>query len=151
IARTHPGLAVTLLDLEAMAVEAGHYVERAGLSARVTTQPCNMFEDAWPTGPDAHFFSNVFHDWSAETNALLARKSFAALPSGGRIFLNEILMDDDGAGPWHAAAFSLLMLVGTLGKQYSLGELRQILEGAGFTDVQAVRTGGGYYSMVSAI
>jgi hypothetical protein len=154
IARAHPNLQVTLMDLAAMAHEAGTYVERAGMAGRVGTAGVNMFTEDWPQGgaggPDAHFFANVFHDWSVETNSLLARKSFEALPNGGRIFLSEILMDDDGAGPWHAAAFSLLMLVGTLGKQYSLAEFRQILEGAGFTDVQAVRTGGGYYSLVSA-
>ena len=150
IARAQPGMKVTLLDLAAMAEEAAGYVQRAGLSARVTTHACNMFEDEWPTGHEAHFFSNVFHDWSEETCRLLAQKSFAALPSGGRIFLNEILMDDEGTGPWHAAAFSLLMLIGTLGKQYSLAELREILESAGFEDVQAQRTGGGYYSLVSA-
>ena len=80
----------------------------------------------------------------------LARKSFDALPSGGRIFLSEVLMDDDLAGPWQAAAFSLLMLIGTLGKQYSLPEYRASLGSAGFTQVEAVRTGGGYYSLVSA-
>jgi hypothetical protein len=151
IARAHPGLQVTLMDLAAMAHEAGNYVERAGMGERVGTAACNMFTQAWPTGPDAHFFANVFHDWSVETNTLLARKSFEALPSGGRIFLSEILMDDDGTGPWHAAAFSLLMLIGTLGKQYSLPEFRAILESAGFTRVEAVRTGGGYYSLVSAV
>ncbi len=151
IARAHPGLKVTLMDLAAMAEEAGRYVERAGMSGRVATHGCNMFTEQWPTGPDAHFFANVFHDWSVETNRLLARKSFEALPSGGRIFLSEVLMDDDGTGPWHAAAFSLLMLIGTLGKQYSLPEFRDILESAGFTRVEAVRTGGGYYSLVSAV
>lgn len=151
IAKTHPGLKVTLLDLPAMAEVAAGYAARAGLSARVSTHACNMFEDPWPAGHDAHFFSNVFHDWSEETCRLLARKSFDALPAGGRIFLNEILMDDDGTGPWHAAAFSLLMLIGTLGKQYSLPELRDILESAGFTGVEAIRTGGGYYSLVSAV
>lgn len=151
IARANPGLKVTLLDLAAMAEEAGRYVARAGLSDRVSTASVNMFTEAWPTGHDAHFFANVFHDWSVETNKLLAAKSFAALPSGGRIFLGEVLMDDDGAGPWHAAAFSLLMLIGTLGKQYSLPEFREILESAGFTRVEAVRTGGGYYSLVSAV
>lgn len=151
IARANPRLQVTLLDLAAMAEEAESYVTRAGLSGRVGTAAANMFEEDWPTGHDAHFFSNVFHDWSDETNRLLARKSFAALPSGGRIFLNEILMDDDGTGPWEAAAFSLLMLIGTLGKQYSLPEFRDILESAGFTDVQAVKTGGGYFSLVSAV
>lgn len=151
IAKAHPALRVTLLDLAAMAGEAARYVDRAGLSARVATHACNMFEEDWPTGHDAHFFANVFHDWSAETNRLLARKSFEALPSGGRIFLSEILMDDDGTGPWHAASFSLLMLIGTLGKQYSLLEFREILESVGFTQVEAVRTGGGYYSLVSAV
>lgn len=150
IARAHPRLQVTLLDLAAMADEAEAYVERAGLTGRVQTAAVNMFTEQWPTGHDAHFFSNVFHDWSEETNLLLARKSFDALPSGGRILLNEILMDDEYTGPWQAAAFSLLMLIGTLGKQYSLPEFRTILESAGFVDVQAVRTGGGYYSLVSA-
>ena len=151
IARAHPALKVTLMDLAAMATEAAGYVEQAGLGARVSTAPVNMFEQDWPTGHDAHFFANVFHDWSEETNTILAGKSFAALPSGGRIFLSEILMEDDLAGPWHAAAFSLLVLLGTLGKQYSLPEFARILEGVGFTNVQAVRTGGGYYSLVSAV
>ena len=151
IARAHPQLQVTLMDLAAMAEEAGRYVERAGLASQVSTHAANMFTQGWPTQADAHFFANVFHDWSDETNRLLAAKSFAALPSGGRIFLNEILMDDDGTGPWHAASFSLLMLLGTLGKQYSLPEFRDILESAGFTRVEAVRTGGGYYSLVSAM
>jgi 3-hydroxy-5-methyl-1-naphthoate 3-O-methyltransferase len=151
IARAHPSLKVALMDLKEMCVEAASYAAATQLGERVTTAPVNMFEQAWPTGHDGHFFSNVFHDWSDETNRLLAKKSFEALPAGGRIFLNEILMDDDGCGPWPAASFSLLMLLGTLGKQYSLLEFRDILESAGFTKVRAVRTGGGYYSLVSAV
>jgi len=65
------------------------------------------------------------------------KKSFDALPSGGRILLHEILMDDDGCGPLPAAAFSMLMLIGTRGRQYSLPELRGFLEPAGFTGVEA--------------
>jgi acetylserotonin N-methyltransferase len=150
IARANPALEVVLMDLKEVAAEAAKYVEKAGMADRVTTAAVNMFTEEWPQGPDGHLFCNVFHDWSDETNRDLARRSFAALPSGGRIFLHEILMDDDYTGPYHAAAFSLLMLIGTLGKQYSLAEFREILESAGFEDVQAQRTGGGYYSLVSA-
>jgi hypothetical protein len=150
IARAHPGLQVVLLDLKEMATEAQKFIDRAGMGHQVTTAGVNMFTEGWPRGHDGHFFSNVFHDWSDETCRLLAKKSFEALPGGGRIFLNEILMDDDGTGPFPAAAFSLLMLVGTLGKQYTLAEFRDILGSAGFVDVDAVRTGGGYYSLVSA-
>jgi O-methyltransferase domain/Bacterial regulatory protein, arsR family len=150
IARAHPGLKVVLMDLKEMATEAQKFIDRAGVGHQVTTAGVNMFTEQWPRGHDGHFFSNVFHDWSDETCCLLAQRSFEALPSGGRIFLNEILMDDDYTGPFPAAAFSLLMLVGTLGKQYSLAEFREILGSAGFVDVEAVRTGGGYYSLVSA-
>jgi len=149
IARAHPGLKVVLMDLKEMAIEAKKFVDRAGMGKQVTTAGVNMFTESWPSGQDGHFFSNVFHDWSDETCRLLAKRSFEALPRGGRIFLNEILMDDEGTGPFHAAAFSLLMLIGTLGKQYSLAEFRDILGSAGFVDVEAVRTGGGYYSLVS--
>jgi acetylserotonin N-methyltransferase len=110
----------------------------------------NMFTQAWPQGHDAHFFSNIFHDWSDDTCRLLARKSFEALPSGGRILLHEMLMDDDGAGPWPVAAFSLLMLIGTKGRQYSLPELAEFLASAGFVDVESARSSSGYYSLVNA-
>lgn len=150
MAKQNPQLRVGLMDLKEMCVEADKYVAAEGVGDRVRSLAVNMFTEAWPGGYEAHFFANVFHDWSAETNRLLATKSFEALPSGGRIFLSEVLMDDEGTGPWAAASFSLLMLVGTLGQQYSLAEYQDILGGAGFTDVRARRSGGGYYSLVSA-
>lgn len=150
IARANPHLRATVLDLPAMADAARQYIDKGGVADRVDTAGVNMFEQDWPNGADAHFFSNVFHDWSEETNLILARKSFAALPSGGRIVLHEMLMDEDGCGPWIPAAFSLLMLLGTLGKQYTLAEFKTILEPAGFIDVEAQRTGPTHYSLVTA-
>jgi acetylserotonin N-methyltransferase len=143
-------LKATVLEIATICAEADGYIAAAGIGARVNSHPLNMFTQPWPPGYDAHFFSNIFHDWSDDTCRLLARKSFAALPSGGRILLHEILLNDDDCGPLAASAFSLLMLMGTKGRQYSLPELRQFLESAGFTDIEAARTGGGYYSLVSA-
>lgn len=150
IAKAWPQLAATVLEIDTICIETRRYIEAAGIAARVATHAANMFTQPWPAGHDVHFFSNIFHDWSAETCRLLARRSFEALPSGGRILLHEMLLDDDGCGPLPATAFSLLMLMGTKGKQYSLPELRDFLEGAGFVDVEAQQTGGGYYSLVSA-
>lgn len=150
MAKAWTGLAATIMEIPQVCAAAEPYIATAGMGGRVRTQAVNMFTQEWPRDHDAHFFSNVFHDWSDATNRLLASKSFAALPRGGRILLHEMLMDDDGCGPLPAAAFSVLMLLATRGKQYSLPELRGILEDAGFTDVDAVQTGGGYYSLVSA-
>ncbi len=150
LAKAWPQLAATVMEIDNICVEARGYIAAAGVEGRVKTQSVDMFTQAWPQGHDAHFFSNIFHDWSEETCRLLARKSFEALPPGGRILLHEILLDDDGCGPLPATAFSLLMLIGTKGRQYSLPELRHILESAGFVDIETARTSGGYYSLVSA-
>lgn len=150
LAKAWPQLRATVMEIEAVCTAAEDYITAAGAGDRVATRAVNMFTEDWPTGHDAMFFSNIFHDWSEATNRLLAQKAFTALPAGGRILLHEILMDDDGCGPLVAASFSVLMLLGTKGKQYSLPELREILEGAGFVDVEAQQTGGGYYSLVSA-
>lgn len=150
MARAWPGLSATVMEIPQVCAAAEPYIAASGMGSRVQTQAVNMFTQEWPRNFDVHFFSNVFHDWSDATNRLLAKKSFAALPRGGRILLHEMLMDDDGCGPLPAAAFSVLMLLATRGKQYSLPELRSILEDAGFTQVEAVQTGGGYYSLVTA-
>ncbi|MEH6660142.1 MAG: methyltransferase [Parasphingorhabdus sp.] len=150
MARANAALHATVLEIDTMCISAQRYIDDADAGDRVSTIAVDMFRQDWPTGYDAHFFSNIFHDWSDETCKLLAGKSFAALPSGGRIMLHEILMDDDGTGPLIAAAFSMLMLLGTKGRQYSLPEFTDILESVGFVNVQAERTGGGYYSLVTA-
>jgi len=150
IAKAQPSLRATVMEIAAVCDEAQRYIAASGQAERVHTQTVNMFTQAWPNGHDAHFLSNILHDWSDDTCRLLVKKSFDALPSGGRIVLHEMLMNDDGCGPLPAAAFSLLMLLGTRGRQYSLPELRGFLEPAGFTAVEAFSTGGGYYSLVVA-
>jgi 3-hydroxy-5-methyl-1-naphthoate 3-O-methyltransferase len=150
MAKAWPRLRATVMEITQVCAEADQYIATAGAQAQVNTQAVNMFTEEWPRGHDAHFFSNIFHDWSDATCLMLARKSFEALPAGGCILLHEMLMDDDGCGPLAPAAFSMMMLLGTKGRQYTLPELRGFLEAAGFADIEAWRTGGGYYSLVMA-
>ncbi len=139
----------TVMDLPAVCEVALSYVNEGGVRDRVDTAAVDMFTEAWPRGYDGVLFSNVFHDWNAETNLFLARLAYAALPQGGRVFLHEMLLSEDGSGPVTTASFSLLMLFGTQGRQYSLRELSAVLESAGFIDISARETYG-YFSVVSA-
>ena len=68
-----------------------------------------MFRSDWPAGHDAHFFSNVFHDWDVEQCRVLAERSFAALPPGGRILLHESLLNETLDGPALVALYSMNM------------------------------------------
>jgi acetylserotonin N-methyltransferase len=148
-AQANPGLHATIMDLDTMCEAAMHYVREGEVEAQVDTAAVDMFREPWPTGYDALFFSNIFHDWNEETNVGLAKKAFDVLPSGGKIFLHEQLMNDGYDGPTVTASFSILMLIGTQGRQYSLPEFAAILGEAGFVDVAATATCG-YYSLVSA-
>jgi len=149
IALENPGMRATVMDLPTICRVAEDYIANAGVTDRVDTVVVDMFREDWPAGYDCHFFANVFHDWGFETCAELARSSYAALSPGGRICLQEMLLDDSGDGPIQPIAFSLLMCLGTKGQQFTLGQLGEILEGAGFTGVTAERSYG-YYSLVTA-
>jgi hypothetical protein len=148
IAQHLPSIRCTVLELPPVCDAAQEYITQGGVSDRVDTIAIDMFREPWPRGYDGMFFSNIFHDWDAETNQLLARRANEALEPGGRIFIHEMLLAEDGSGPVTTASFSMLMLLGTHGRQYCFSELRQILTSAGFTDVDA-RPTYGYYSIVS--
>ena len=149
LAQRFAKLRCTIMELPTMCERAKHYIADGGVGERVDTRSVDMFREAWPAGYDAIFMSNIFHDWDPATNAKLAASAFAALPSGGRIHLHEILINDEGSGPLAAASFSMLMLVGTKGRQYSFAELAQMLNTAGFVDARATSSYG-HYSLVSA-
>jgi acetylserotonin N-methyltransferase len=148
LALRNPELRCTVAELPPVAADTRTYIERAGCGDRVDTFAFNMFHDAWPTGYDAIFFSNVFHDWDPQRRRDLARLSFDALPPGGRVFLHEMLLHDSQDGPLPAALFSVMML-GTRGKQFSLPELDELLSQAGYADTHATPSYG-YYSLVTA-
>jgi len=149
MAAANPELRCTIMELPTICTLAQEYVAQAGLSDRIDTTTVDMFRAAWPQGYDAHFFSNIFHDWSFETCLDLARSSYAALPAGGRILLHEMLLDDGGTSPSHAVSFSLLMAMGTKGQQFSFPQLQDLLQQAGFRKVSCQHSYG-YYSLVSA-
>jgi predicted O-methyltransferase YrrM len=149
-AHAHPEMCCTVMELPTICELAQQYIAQAGADSQVDTVVVDMFRQDWPKGYDAHFFANVFHDWSVETCTELARKSHAALQSGGQILLHEMLLDENGTAPRPAVAFSLLMAMGTLGQQFTFTQLRDILEAAGFRKVTSQRSYG-YYSLVRAV
>ena len=141
-AQRWPQLAVTMLDLPNVCRLAEEYISQAELSERVVCQAADMWRDPYPES-DAHFYSQIFHDWSRAECRELARKSWASLPPGGLVIVHEVLYDDDKRGPLRAASVNVLMsLLYARGQQYSGAELGEFLSQAGFIDVRWQRTWG---------
>ena len=137
LAMRYPDLQLTVLELPGVCELIPGYAGAYGLEDRIETHAADMFKDDFPAGFDAHFYSNIFHDWDASRCRALAEKSFAALPSGGRIYLHEALVNETRDGPRLTLLYSMNILAWTSGgKQYSASELTEILTGAGFEDVR---------------
>lgn len=149
LAMRHPGMAFTVMELPSVCAVAEEYIAEYGLEDRIDTRGVDMFREAWPSGHDAIFLSNVLHDWDRRGCEHLARSAFEALPRGGRIYIHEVLLDDTRTGPKAATSFSLHILLFAEGKQYTIDELDELLSEAGFADVELMPTYG-HYSLVSA-
>lgn len=149
IAKAYPGIRCSLLDLPAVCEVAQSYVEDWGLADRIDIVPTNMFLDAWPPG-DRVFFNDIFHDWDDDQCRMLAERAFAALPSGGRILVHEMLLADGKDGPLNAAAYSMVMVFVAQGRQRTAAELVRIISAAGFCEPTVKPTAGGY-ALVEAV
>jgi len=148
LASRYPGMDLTVMDLPPVCLLVHEYARTYGMDDRIRTEGADMFAGDWPRKHDAHFLSNVFHDWDAEKCGILATLSFAALPSGGRIFLHESLMNDTLDGPPLMALYSMNMArVTEYGKQYSAAQIEDMLTAVGFVEVRVVHT----YSIFSLI
>jgi predicted O-methyltransferase YrrM len=145
----HPEMRFTILELPPVAELAKEYVARYGLQDQIEVCAADMLRDPWPSGHDAVFFSDIFHDWDREGCIYLARRSYEVLPPGGRIYVHEMLLEDTKDGPLTTASYAISMLVTTKGKQFTAKELDDLLRECGFEDVSVIPTYS-YYSLVSA-
>jgi O-methyltransferase domain/Dimerisation domain len=139
-------LRAIVAELPPVCEVADEFIARCGLQTRITTQPLNMWEDAFPSA-DVHFYADVYHDWTPEQGEFLTRKSFESLESGGRILLHEMLLNDSKTGPLAAANYNTAMMLWTEGQQYSEAELVGLLRQVGFVEIEVIPTG--YWSLVT--
>lgn len=132
----HPQLRATVLEKPPVDAVARRAIHRRGFADRVGVQAGDMFAADWPEGFDVHLISNVLHDWDEPAVRQLLAKSHRALASNGLIVIHDAHLNEDKTGPLPVAKYSALLMHSTQGKCYSLREMRDCLEVAGFTGMQ---------------
>jgi acetylserotonin O-methyltransferase len=133
-------LQAVVFDLPQVIESARTQIRQSAVASRIDVVGGDFFRDALPEA-DLFAMSRIVHDWAEEKIHPLLSKIHDRLPAGGGLLLAEKLLRDDKTGPTSAQLQSLNMLVCTEGKERSLGEYRQLLERAGFRDVQGHVTG----------
>ncbi len=126
LAKACPTCSVTLMDLEGPCNRARSHARSEGLS-NFKAHAADMFRDPWPGGYEAVLLANVLHDWDRLSRRTLLERARGALRPQGRVFVCEVLLDDDRCGPKAAAAWSIAMYIATEGQQLTLADLKREL------------------------
>jgi SAM-dependent methyltransferase len=143
MAERFPRLSVTLFDRPPVCALARERFRRLERDGRFRAVAGDFFRDPLPGGCDVALLSHVLHDWPPDDCVRLLGKVHAALPAGGEVVVHDFMPDARGASP-EASLFALTLVLDTpQGRVYTLSEVRELLEGAGFDRVQHQAVAGG--------
>ena len=85
---------------------------------------------------DVAFLSNIIHGEGETENIALIKRVYNALNSGGKIIIQDFILENDKTFPSFPALFSLNMLLFTEnGRTYSFQEVEEWLKAAGFKGI----------------
>lgn len=137
LAQANPDLHCVTVDLPAISAVASELVARSAVAARVTCRPGDYHHDTWENRTyDAVTLFGALHQEAAETIRSIARRAFAALKPGGRLYVLDLMTDATHTAPPFAALFAVNMALTTHdGWVFSDRELHGWLADAGFADL----------------
>lgn len=133
-----PGLHAEVLDLPGVVAIARQIVADMGVGDRVQCTAFDYYRDALPGRYDAALISGVLHREQPTQVQAILRAVAEAVEPGGVLYLSDVMLDDDRAGPTFATMFALNMRVlAHDGRCHTVAESRAWLDAAGFdlTDV----------------
>jgi SAM-dependent methyltransferase len=142
-AKANRVLVADILDLASVVPITQRYIREAGVAGRVFTRVGDLRSEKLGQGYDLVFVSAICHMLSPEENRDLLGRCYAALAPGGRIVIQDFILEADKTAPAWGALFALNMLVGTrAGSSYSEPEYAGWLGSADFRDICHVRLPG---------
>jgi hypothetical protein len=107
----NPHLKATILDFPPTVETAKRYAREAGLTDRVSHLAGNAITTEWPAGHDVVLMSYVWGAVGAADIAVLARRAFDGLPSGGLVLVHDFMVDNAYEQPPFAAWYLLGSIV----------------------------------------
>ncbi|XP_013805914.1 acetylserotonin O-methyltransferase [Apteryx mantelli] len=135
----YPNSTVTIYDLPKVVQVAKEWFVPSE-ERRITFHEGDFFKDSIPEA-DLYILSKILHDWDDDRCKQLLAKVHKACKPGGGVLLVESLLNEDKSGPLETQLYSMNMLVQTEGKERTPAEYSNLLQAAGFTEIQVKRTG----------
>jgi SAM-dependent methyltransferase len=141
LVRAKSDIRATVFDLPEVIRLTRAYVKQAGLARRFTFIAGDFRQDAFGRAYDLILLSAIIHMNSVAVNRRLFRKCARALNPGGRLVVQDFIMNDDRTSPAAGAFFALNMLVATeAGDTYTEREVGDWMRLAGLSGIRRINT-----------
>jgi hypothetical protein len=127
-----------LLDLPSVAAGARERLAAAGLAGRCEIVGGDFFASV-PAGGDCYVLANVVHDWDDDRAITILRNCHAAMPSGARVLIVEVVLPT-GNEPHPGKVADLQMLIISGGRERTTDEYHALLLASGFVPGRVLPT-----------
>jgi SAM-dependent methyltransferase len=145
-----PELEAAVFDLPNVVPITRQFIDQEGYSDSIKTYTGDYTTDELPAGFDLMFLSAIIHSNSLEVNQDLLIKCFNSLNKGGKIVIQDWIMNHDRTQPTSGAIFAINMLVGTeSGDCFTEQEVTDMLQMAGFKNITRTEFETGLSRMVA--
>lgn len=131
-----PHLKGTVFEKPPVDKVAVYSLNKLGMGKKVNIVAGDVFKDRLPKGHDVHLISHVLHDWDVKECKAILKNSYENMEPGGMIILHDAHINKSKTGPLDIAEYSVLLMLLSEGKIYSIKEMGDMLEEAGFKDVE---------------
>ncbi len=137
IAETNPRAEVTLFDRANVLRKTRPIARKSKAAARIRFRSGNLFEADLGGPYDLVVASHILHHFSLEECDLVVKRIHSSLNPGGKVAIQEFIVDNARASRTRQIFFSLVMLVWTdKGEAWSFQDYRQLLAGNSFRNIR---------------
>jgi len=124
---------------------------RHGVENRVELLGLDALRYPWQMPPcDGIFIGNFLHAFDDAACSAVCREAFQRLSPGGKLWIHEMLWNENKDGPLITALTHAEMRTVTRGRQRTAQELTDMLRSAGFMKPYVVRTAGAFALVAAA-
>ena len=142
----NPQASVFLLEHPTVAPFVARYLQRYGVTDRVTVVPMDVFKVDWGLeASDVAFLGNLLHSQNDDNALVILDRCWRHLTESGALWVHEVLFDERPGRPQIAALWNANMIAhGDGGEQRTYGEIVRLMRQVGFADFQRIPTSGGF-------
>lgn len=134
--KRYPALSAVVFDLPQVVAVTEQIIQETGLTNRITCAGGDLRVDPWPIGADLILLSYIVSCYEQEILQALLARTWAYLPSGGRLLIHDFALSADRSGPHNAALFLFGQLSASAQTQaYTVDELEAAMREVGYVDV----------------